>query len=174
MSRHAIATAYLQQLDEAVTNGALQKLCGSHLQIVFSETANDGDEKASTWAKRIGPDDGRIKKLKMFKDKAVVPIDPPQKGTAYHCRFEISDLWVKNADYLKHVLAHEYAHACDVYFNHKGDSSFVNEPGLDDISRMHGRSFKKWAHLISSKKAFGLSAIWTQSWDSTHDEDRFV
>lgn len=127
----SIAEHFLQTLDDAVTEGRLQRMASASggVRIVWSKTLQTTAGRAS-WRreKKKSPLSSSSSSSSTSSPDGAQDADPPAKHTA---TIELAERIIDNEDRLINTLAHEYCHLANFMI-----SNVHNNP--------HGESFKQW------------------------------
>ena len=126
--KHSLAADFLDELDQSVTNGQLAVLSKSTggVQISWSKTLNSTAGRANWQREAIRAKETTSKSSStatMYKHKASI---------------ELAEKVIDDEDRLLNVLAHEFCHLANFMI-----SNVKDQP--------HGRSFKEWAHKVTTK-----------------------
>ena len=126
--KHEIATAFLTEVDQIITDGQVAKLSGSSggIKIIWSKKLNSTAGRAN-WRReaiRRKQSDGT------FSDTTY----------RHHASIELAEKVIDDEQRLINVLAHEYCHLANFMIS-----------GVKD--NPHGKEFKQWAAKCT--KAFG-------------------
>lgn len=133
----------LKDIDHIITGGAIYALCGRRIKIKF--ISGSLPYKAETVAYRSGPDNGRVMKVEMLKTYANVVIDKNErKDTKWCVLMRLSEMHIRNLQFLNTIVAHEYAHICELLLTQNGDEIPISSKALNDASATHDRNFRDW------------------------------
>jgi predicted SprT family Zn-dependent metalloprotease len=128
--KHALASAFLLELDSAITSGQIASLSASTggVQLIWSKTLNSTAGRAN-W---------RREKTRTTTRPASTS-DEPTTTTAYkhHASIELAEKVIDDESRLLNVLAHEFCHLANFMVS-----------GIKD--QPHGTSFKAWGAKCTS------------------------
>ncbi|KAF4627289.1 hypothetical protein G7Y89_g10865 [Cudoniella acicularis] len=131
--KHALAEAFLQELDQTITNGQVSRLAASSggVRIVWSKKLNTTAGRAN-WKRET------IKSTTQPDGKAAPP------SYRHHASIELAEKVIDDEDRLLNVIAHEFCHLANFMV-----SNIKTNP--------HGKEFKAWAAKCS--RHFGHRGI---------------
>ncbi|KAH8840497.1 hypothetical protein MCOR07_004251 [Pyricularia oryzae] len=132
-SKHEIASSFLRELDQAITEGRLTKLAESTggIKLQWTKTLNTTAGRAN-W---------RRETIQRKLSRAGAGTDAPAETVTttecrHHATIELADKVIDNEDRLLNVLAHEFCHLATFMI-----TGVTTNP--------HGREFKSWAAKCS-------------------------
>lgn len=142
-SKHALAAAFLAELDDTITSGQLSQL-----------TASTGGIKLN-WTNKLNTTAGRASwKRETVTARSAAPGTAPTHR--HHASIDLSTKVIDDEHRLLNVVAHEFCHLANYMV-----SGVVNNP--------HGKEFKAWAARCSD--AFGASRGIEVTTKHTYDID---
>lgn len=126
--KHSLATNFLEELDQVITGGQLAVLAES-----------TGGVKIS-WSKTLTSTAGRAKWQRETIHATEAMSTSSLRVTTYkhNASIELAEKVIDDEDRLLNVLAHEFCHLANFMV-----SNVKDQP--------HGRSFKEWAHKVTTK-----------------------
>ncbi|TLD29107.1 hypothetical protein PspLS_03410 [Pyricularia sp. CBS 133598] len=140
-SKHEIASRFLRELDQVITEGRLTKLAESTggIKLQWTKTLNTTAGRAN-W---------RRETIQRKHSRAAAGANAPAEIVTttecrHHATIELADKVIDNEDRLLNVLAHEFCHLATFMI-----TGMTTNP--------HGREFKSWAAKCS--RAFGHRGI---------------
>lgn len=127
LRKHEIASTFLAELDEKITNGQISKLA-----------ASTGGIKI-IWSKKLNTTAGRANwKRETIKSTPLLPNGTSKPPTyRHHAAIELAEKVIDDQDRLLNVIAHEFCHLANFMINNKKDNP-------------HGKEFKAWASKCST------------------------
>ena len=153
--KHALAAAFLTELDDTITDGQLAALAASTggVRIVWSakllSTAGRANWKRETI--RARPSSSPSKRTSDSSDApSSAPPPPPPPTIRHHAHVELATKVITDADRLRNVLAHEFCHL----------AAFMLSEGARDAP--HGRAFRGWAARVTDALAHRNIAVTTR------------
>lgn len=147
--KHAIADAFLQELDATITKGKVAELA-----------ASTGGVKI-IWSKKLNTTAGRAnwKRETIRSSSHLGPDGKPLITFRHHASIELAEKVIDDEDRLLNVLAHEFCHLANFMV-----SNVKTNP--------HGKEFKAWAAKCG--RAFGGRGVEVTTKHSYEIEYRFV
>jgi predicted SprT family Zn-dependent metalloprotease len=125
-NKHAIATAFLEELDSTICSGAIAELTTSTggIKLVWSKTLKTTAGRANWRREQTRTRTGSL------------PTDVSTE-TRHHCSIELAEKVIDDAERLYNVLAHEFCHLTTFML-----SNVRNNP--------HGAEFKSWGRKATT------------------------
>jgi predicted SprT family Zn-dependent metalloprotease len=142
--KHALASSFLAELDETITDGQISQL-----------SASTGGVKI-IWSKKLHTTAGRANwKRETLKST----LSNPSITYRHHAAIELAEKVIDDEDRLLNVIAHEFCHLANFMI-----SGIKTNP--------HGKEFKAWAAKVSMR--FGERGIEVQTKHSYEIEYKYV
>lgn len=145
IEKHALAEAFIRELDEEITEGKIGELAASTggVKIIWSRTLNTTAGRAN-WKKETIQMRANKAQLPMSPSDCLSPAIAPEIRYRHYASIELAEKVIDDEERLLNVLAHEWCHLANFMIN-------------GQTGNPHGREFKAWAARCS--KAFGDRGI---------------
>jgi predicted SprT family Zn-dependent metalloprotease len=146
--KHAIADAFLEELDTTITQGKIGELAASTggVKIIWSKKLNTTAGRANWKRETLRPTIGDAS-------------DKPIPTYRHHAAIELAEKVIDDEDRLLNVLAHEFCHLANFMV-----SNIKTNP--------HGKEFKAWASKVGV--AFGGRGVTVTTKHSYEIEYKYV